>query len=308
MRILVTGGVGFIGSHVVDRYIELGHEVAVVDNLYTGKREYVHPKARFYEVDIQEREKVNQIFSEFRPEILNHHAAQMDVRKSVADPVFDAKINILGLLNLMEAGRATRLKKVIFASSGGTIYGDADKIPTPESYPPSPASPYGVAKLTSEYYLDYYCLNYNILYNSLRYANVYGPRQNPHGEAGVVAIFTQKILKGEQPLINGDGEQARDFVYVSDVVAANVSALDTEGSLTVNIGTGKGTSVNQIFRSLKQLTQSEATEKHIEAKKGEQRISILDWSLAKKILNWSPKVDLETGLKSTVDYFTHAET
>lgn len=195
MKILVTGGAGFIGSHIVDAYIKLGHEVIVIDDLITGQKDNLNPKAKFYQADITDRQAIKKIFKTEKPEILNHHAAQMDVRKSVNDPVFDAKTNILGFLNLMEEGRNISLKKVIFASTGGAIYGDADIIPTPENYPTNPVSPYGISKLTSEHYLYYYHWLYKINYCVLRYSNVYGPRQNPHGEAGVVAIFIKKNVK-----------------------------------------------------------------------------------------------------------------
>ncbi|RJR30222.1 NAD-dependent epimerase/dehydratase family protein [Candidatus Microgenomates bacterium] len=305
MKILVTGGAGFIASHIVDKYLELGHDVVIIDNLFTGQKKFINPKVKFYEVDIRDQEKIASIFTQEKPEVLNHHAAQMDVRKSVTDPVFDANVNIIGLINLMENGKKNGLKKVVFASSGGAVYGDAEKLPTPESYPTRPASPYGISKLTSEYYLDFYSQTYGVSYVALRYGNVYGPRQNPHGEAGVVAIFAQKMLKSEQPIINGDGEQSRDFVFVADVVDANVKALDVMEPLKINIGTGKNTTINTIFDNLVRLTGTSFQKQHATAKKGEQKISLLDYSLATQKLNWQPKYSISEGLAQTVEYFKH---
>ena len=303
MKILVTGGAGFIGSHIVDAYINLGHEVIVIDNLSTGQKRFLNPKAIFYQVDIRERAQVEEIFATHQPGVLNHHAAQMDVRKSVADPIFDAEVNILGLIHLMEIGRTTGLKQVIFASSGGTVYGEAKQIPTPESAPTLPISPYGISKLASENYLHFYRAIYGIKFAALRYGNVYGPRQNPHGEAGVVAIFCKKLLKQEQPVINGDGEQTRDFVYVKDVVEANVLALNLRQPLIVNIGTGTATSVNTVFDILGRLMQSTLPKKYGPVKPGEQRTSVLETSLAKETLSWSPKFTLERGLSETIAFF-----
>lgn len=306
MKIIVSGGAGFIGSHIVDRFIALGHDVAVIDNLSSGKKEFVNPKARLYEVDILDKKSITDIFSKEKPDVLDHHAAQMEVRRSVSDPIFDAQVNILGLINLIEVGRKYGLRQVIFASSGGAIYGDADVLPTPESYPPKPVSPYGVSKLASEFYLEYYFSAYGIKYCALRYGNVYGPRQNPHGEAGVVAIFAQKMLSGRQPVINGDGAQSRDFVFVGDVVEANVHALNHKESLRVNIGTGKGTTVNYMFDMLVSLTGTHFAQIHGDPKPGEQYVSVLDVSLADSKLGWSSSVSLETGFARTVDYFkTH---
>lgn len=305
MKILVTGGAGFIGSHVVDKYIEMGHTVSVIDDLSTGKTEFVNARAKCYQLDIRNRAAVTDVFKAEKPEILNHHAAQMDVRKSVADPVTDAEVNSIGFLNIMEEGRKHGLKHVIFASSGGTVYGETDNIPTPENEPTRPTSPYGITKLTTEYYLYFYQQTYDITSVSLRYGNVYGPRQNPHGEAGVVAIFIKKLLAGEQPIINGDGKQSRDFVYVGDVVEANTEALYQKKSLTVNIGTGKSTTINQIFELVTQYTNSQISPVHGPAKAGEQLLSVLDATVAKKELNWTPRITLEEGLKLTVEYFRH---
>lgn len=304
MKILVTGGAGFIGSHVVDAYVKLGHQVLVIDNLITGKRENLNSKAKFYELDIRNKKAVEEIFAKEKPEILNHHAAQMDVRKSVADPIYDAEVNILGLLNLLEVGIKNNLTRVIFASSGGVVYGDAQVFPTPETYEPKhPLSPYGVAKLTSEHYLHFYYKNYGLPSVILRYANVYGPRQDPFGEAGVVAIFSQKILRHEQPIINGDGRQTRDYVYVGDVVEANILALEKERNEVLNIGTEVETSVNDIFRHLVKISKSSLAEKHGPPKQGEQKRSVLNCQKAKKILGWVPKFSLADGLEQTLQFF-----
>ena len=302
MKILVTGGAGFIGSHIVDRYIELGHEVVIIDNLSTGQKKFIHPKAVFYEVDIRDRKEIATIFSREKPLVLNHHAAQMDVRKSVADPIFDAEVNIIGFLNLLESGRHHGLTRVIFASSGGTVYGDAEKVPTLETSPTRAISPYGISKLTGEYYLNFYNKTYGMVTTSLRYGNVYGPRQNPHGEAGVVAIFTKSMLSGKTPTIYGDGLQSRDFVYVGDVVDANAKAL-IGPSLTVNIGTGQPSTVNQIFTEIAQLTGFSKQPVFGPPRAGEQRQSLLDIHKAYQKMAWKPQVSLHDGLKKTVAFF-----
>lgn len=304
MNILVTGGAGFIGSNIVDRYVQLGHRVSVVDNLSTGDRNFVNKAAAFYRTDIRNRSEIEKIMAKEKPDIINLHAAQISVRKSVEDPAGDADINLLGLLSMLESARKNRVKKVIFASSGGVVYGEASAVPTPESYTPLlPTSPYGVSKLASEYYLSFYEKTYKMAYVALRYANVYGPRQNPHGEAGVVAIFTKKLLGRSLPTINGDGKQTRDYVFVGDVVAANERALEYPGSGSFNIGTGIETDVNGIFQSLKRITGSKVEAVHGPAKAGEQQKSCLDNRLAGKILNWKPRVLLNEGLEQTVSYF-----
>jgi UDP-glucose 4-epimerase len=302
MRILVTGGAGFIASHVADAFIAAGHDVSILDDLSSGRRENVNPKARFYQLDVQDP-AVADVFRREQPGILCHHAAQMDVRRSVIDPTFDARVNILGLLNLMEHGRQHGLRRVLFSSTGGAIYGEQEAFPAPETHPTRPVSPYGVAKLTSEHYLFFYFVTYGISYAALRYANVYGPRQNPHGEAGVVAIFCEKLLRGEQPIINGDGAQTRDYVYVGDVVHANLAALDSDFVGAVNLGTGIETDVNTIFRLLARSCNSSALERHGPAKPGEQRRSVIDNALAQRVLQWQPQVSLEDGLRQTVAFF-----
>jgi UDP-glucose 4-epimerase len=301
-KILVTGGAGFIGSNVADRFISLGHKVVIVDDLSTGFKENVNPKAKFYKIDINSK-KIEEIFRDEKPEILCHHAAQIDVRKSVSDPIFDAKVNIEGTLNLLNNCVKYKTKKVIFASTGGALYGEQDYFPADEKHPERPLSPYGIAKLAIEKYLYFFRESYGLDYVSLRYANVYGPRQNPWGEAGVVAIFTQRLLAGEKAIINGDGKQTRDYVYVKDIVDANLLALNYSESDFFNIGTEMETDVNTIFRLLKKKTGSKQKEMHGPKKPGEQKRSVLDYSKAKKILGWSPKYDLEKGMEGTVGYF-----
>ncbi len=302
MRILVTGGAGFIGSNVVDRLIDEGHEVAVIDNLSTGKRKNLNKNARFYKMDILSS-RVEKIFRKERPEVLSHYAAQIDVRKSVSDPKFDATINILGTINLLENCVKYGVKKVIFASSGGAIYGEQEVFPAPETHPTRPLSPYGISKLTIEHYLYYYKVTSGVDFVGLRYANIYGPRQDPFGEAGVVAIFTQKMLNGEQTIINGTGKQTRDFVFVEDAAEAHMAVLQGSVSGVFNVGTGQETSVNQLFRYLSELTQSNVKEVHGPEKKGEQQRSCLDYSHIHKTTEWEPKISLMEGLERTVEYF-----
>ena len=303
MKVLVTGGAGFIASHIVDAYIELGHDVTVIDNLSTGRRENLNPHAKFVEVDIRDASKVAEVFGTVRFDLVNHHAAQMDVRRSVLDPVYDASVNILGVLNLLECCVSNGVKRIVFASSGGAIYGEQDYFPADELHPTRPISPYGVAKLTTENYLFYYKAVHNLDSVSLRYANVYGPRQNPEGEAGVVAIFTSRMLRGEQPTINGDGKQTRDYVFVGDVEKANVLALQNSGTQIFNIGNGVEADVNILFYHIRSAIGSKTEEHHGPAKKGEQMRSVLDARKIRETLGWKPTVSLEEGLKRTVEYF-----
>ena len=302
MKILVTGGAGFIGSHLVDRLIKEGHKVVIIDNLSTGRKENLNPKAEFYKIDICSP-KNSQIFQKEKPEIVFHLAAQIDVRKSVENPVENAKINILGSLNLLENCKKYKVKKIIFASTGGAIYGDANIVPTPEDYPEFPLSPYGIEKLIVDKYLNYYHKVFGLPYVSLRLANVYGPRQNSQGEAGVIAIFCGKMLSGKQPIINGDGKQTRDFVFVDDVVEANMLALKKNKVGIFNIGKAKETDVNTIFKKLKELTGLKYKEIHGPALPGEQKRSCLNYSKAQKELGWRPEYSLEKGLEITVDWF-----
>jgi UDP-glucose 4-epimerase len=304
MKILVTGGAGFIASHIADKYISEGHTVVIVDDLSSGKSEYINPKATFYKADIRDFEALKEIFEKEKPTVVNHHAAQISVRRSVEDPRLDCQINLLGLLNILELSRHSGITKVIFASSGGVVYGDAKQIPTSEDYTPlQPLSPYGVAKLASEYYLNFYKRTYGINYVALRYGNIYGPRQNPHGEAGVIAIFSKKLIKGEEPLINGDGRQTRDYVYVKDVVAANFLSLKDDVSGAFNIGTSKETDVVYLYSQISQILGKTGDPKHGEAKLGEQKRSCLNAELAYKVLGWKPKYSIEEGLKETVEFF-----
>ncbi|MFQ5570487.1 MAG: NAD-dependent epimerase/dehydratase family protein [Rhodothermales bacterium] len=303
MKILVTGGAGFIGSHVADALIMKGHAVHILDDLSGGNLANVSTEATFHQMDIRDRNVVT-LFEEERFDVLVHHAAQMDVRRSVADPMFDADVNVRGFINLMEAGRISGLKKVIFASTGGAIYGEPDYVPQDENHPLRPLSPYGITKLTTEKYLYYYEQQYGIRYVALRYANIFGPRQNPHGEAGVVAIFAQRLLTGVQPLIFGDGLQTRDYVYVGDVVRANLAALAYDGgSDVINIGTAQETDVNTLYRTVRDTIDPTVEEVHAEAKPGEQRRSVLSYDKARSLLGWAPEVSLEQGLKQTVAWF-----
>jgi len=302
VKILVTGGAGFIGSNVADRFIQEGHQVTIIDNLFTGVETNVNKKAKFFKMDIRSV-VIEKIFERTKPDVLCHHAAQIDVRKSAADPIFDAEINIVGSLNLLNACVKHKVKKVVFASTGGAIYGEQDYFPADENHPANPLSPYGVAKLTIEKYLYFYRETYGIDFVSLRYANVYGPRQNPFGEAGVVAIFTERFLADKKAIINGNGTQTRDFTFVEDVVESNLLALNYPESDIFNIGTGIETDINRIFRFLKKATGSKQEETHAPPKPGEQQRSVLDCSKAEKLLKWKPKYSLQEGITKTVEFF-----
>ncbi|MCR4439762.1 MAG: NAD-dependent epimerase/dehydratase family protein [bacterium] len=302
MRILVTGGAGFIGSHVVDAYIAEGHEVTVVDNLSTGRRENINPKARFWQVDIREAQ-LGAVFAEGHFDLVNHHAAQMDVRRSVDDPIYDAQVNVLGTINLLQSCKRHGVRAFIFASTGGAVYGEQQTFPADEEHPTWPACPYGITKLACEKYIHFYATTYGMRYCILRYANVYGPRQNPFGEAGVVAIFTSRLLAGKEAVIHGDGKQTRDYVYVGDVVRANLLALRSSANSYVNIGTGIETDVNTIFAKLNALCGARQKEVHDAPKEGEQRRSVLNVAKAKVILGWEPEVSLDDGLARTVAWF-----
>jgi len=302
VRIVVTGGAGFIASHVVDAYVDRGHEVHIIDDLSTGQRTNVNPKATLHQVDIADA-RAAKLIERIKPDVLSHHAAQMDVRHSVADPLFDARVNILGLVNMLEGCKNSGVNKVIFASSGGAVYGEQDTFPASEEHPTRPASPYGVSKRTGELYLSYYQQAFGLPYVALRYANVYGPRQSSKGEAGVVAIFISQLLAAKSPIINGDGKQTRDYVFIGDVVKANVAALGTNYMGPVNVGTGKETDVVTIYRLLRRGLGSDIEAVHGPAKLGEQRRSCLETSLAGKALGWKAEVPLEEGLQRTIDYW-----
>src|SRR5262245_12685152 len=302
MKVLVSGGAGFIGSHVTDRLIEAGLEVVVLDNLSAGKRASVNPRARLYEADIGAG-GIRAPFEQERFDCVDHHAAQMNVRRSVDDPVFDARVNILGSLNLLQAAVATGVKKFVFASTGGAIYGEQLTIPADETHQTCPMSPYGVAKLAVEKYLGFYEATYGLPYTALRYANVYGPRQDPHGEAGVVAIFSQRLLAHEPAIINGEGKQTRDFVYVDDVVQANMLAVTTDLRGIYNVGTGIETYVNDLYAGIAKHACSTQTPQYGPAKAGEQQRSVLDCRKLQAATSWRPTVPLDEGLQHTVAYF-----
>ena len=302
-KILISGGAGFIGSNVADAFLGAGWEVVVVDDLSSGRRENVPAAARFYPCDVRSAAAAEAVERE-RPDVLCHHAAQIDVRRSMTDPRHDADVNLGGLLNLMQAAvRAGSVKQVLFASSGGATYGDTPVIPTPESHPQRPLSHYGAAKAASELYLGVYQASYGIPYAALRYANVYGPRQDPHGEAGVVAIFCGRLLEGRPCTIYGDGLQTRDYVFVGDVARANLLAAQRSFAGALNIGTGVETDVVQLHAGLARAAGSTAPPVHAEARLGEQRRSCIDPTAAAGALGWRPEVDVEQGLARTFEYF-----
>jgi UDP-glucose 4-epimerase len=301
-RILITGGAGFIGSQVADACVAGGHEVMVIDDLSSGKKEYVPDSARFVLCDVGSDTAVEAVKT-FRPEVIDHHAAQINVRASVADPMFDARVNIMGSIRLLEAARQHGVRKFLFASSGGAGYGEQERFPADESHPVRPVSPYGAAKMSVELYLHYYRAQYGLEFTALRYANVYGPRQDPHGEAGVVAIFAERLLRRQTAVVNGDGEQTRDFVYVGDVVRANLLAIDRADGLSVNVGTGVETNINTVFRTLRDLAGSRQEEMHGPPMPGEQRRSCLENRMASYELGWYPETSLEEGLARTLDFF-----
>jgi len=302
-KILITGGAGFIGSHVADGYLALGHDVVVVDDLSTGHRANVPERARFYQADLTDGAELARILEVERPDVVNHHAAQKSVRISVEDPAEDARINVIGSLRLLELSRRQGGKKGVFISTGGAIYGEADRIPTPEDYPAWPVSPYGIAKLSVEHYLFYYGDQFGLPYVVLRYANVYGPRQDPHGEAGVVAIFIERLLAGQECVIFGDGEQTRDYVCVEDLVRANVAALGDQVRGTFNIGTGLETSVNALYRELSAVMEVERPPRYAPGRAGEQERSAVEISRAARQMDWQPLVPLRDGLARTASYF-----
>ncbi len=301
-KILVTGGAGFIGSHVVDWYIEAGHHVAVVDNLSTGKYENINPQATFYQVDIRSQEDLEKVFQGEKPEVVNHHAAQINLRRSVDEPYYDATINILGSIHLLELCRKYHVEKFIFASTGGAIYGEPEKIPVDESTPARPFSPYGVAKRSIELYLEYYHQVWGLENIVLRYGNVYGPRQDPWGEAGVIAIFCGKILTESPCIIFGDGHKTRDYVSVHDVAHANGLALSSPGGI-FNLGTGQETSVLQLIHLLREITQKEILVLHEEERKGEIDRIALSSEKARRVMGWQPQMALREGMEEVYHWF-----
>lgn len=299
-NILVTGGAGFIGSHIVDKYIECGHKVWILDNLSTGKIENINPKAELIKMDIRDK-NIETIFKKVNFDIVNHHAAQINIRTSVENPIEDAEMNILGTINLLENIKKHNVKKIIFASSGGAIYGECD-IPKDENSEKVPDSPYGIAKYTNEMYIKFYAKNYKLNYSILRYGNVYGPRQNNEGEAGVISIFFTKMLFNEDVNIFGDGEQVRDYVYVGDVVEANYQSLFLEGNNITNVATGEKTSVNELFKCQKELSNFEKYPKYLPARIGEIKNSTLNIEKMKKDLKINPK-NLKEGLTFTYNFY-----
>jgi UDP-glucose 4-epimerase len=302
VRALVTGGAGFIGSTLTDALVEAGHDVTVVDDLSRGRREQVHGAARFVEADVA-ADGIDRIFEQAQPEVVFHQAAQIDVRASVREPAFDARTNVVGTVRVLAAAVACGARRVVFASSGGAMYGDTDIIPTPEDHPAEPESPYGASKVAGELYGRTFARMHGIDVVSLRYANVYGPRQDPHGEAGVVAIFALRLLEGDAAVINGDGRQTRDYVYVDDVVAANLRAAEIDSGGAFNIGTGIETDVNDLYTRIATAVGTDAVAQHGPAKPGEQQRSCLDVSLAERALGWRPAVSIDEGLRRTVAFF-----
>ena len=303
MRVLVTGGAGFVGSHVVDRLTADGYAVVVVDNLSSGRREFVNPGAELHVCDLRSL-KIDAVLAAARPDALVHLAAQPAVARSVADPLFDASVNILGTLSVLRACARAGVGDVVYISTGGAAYGDTDVLPTPEDHPTRGASPYGISKLAAESYLTCWAGLTGARIVSLRLANVYGPRQNPLGEAGVLAIFAHRLLRGERCVVNGDGEQTRDYVYVEDVADAVARAMARRNATgPLNVGTGVETSVNELYRRLARAAGVSAEPQHGPPKRGEQRRSVLDWSRAKSVLGWTPATPLDRGLQKTVESF-----
>ena len=302
MKILVTGGAGFIASQIADAFIEEGHQVVILDDLSTGYEKNINPKAKFVKSNICDK-SLEKLFDTEKFDVVNHHAAQMDVRRSVKDPEFDATTNILGTINLLQNCVKFDVRKFMFASTGGAVYGEQDYFPADEKHNQQPKSPYGISKLAVEKYLYFYHSEHKLNYTILRYANIYGPRQNPFGEAGVVAIFSTKLLKGEQPIINGHGKQTRDYVFVGDVVKANLLGLNDEVSDVYNIGTGIETDVNQLFHYINNITMANKEEKHGPTAAGEQLRSVITSDKLFNKFGWRPSTKLEDGLKVTVEFF-----
>ncbi len=307
MRILVTGGAGFIASHVVDGYIALGHDVTVIDDLSRGSRNNLNPKARFRLGDIQDAQFVKSVFAEERPEIVNHHAAQMDVRRGVREPLFDASVNILGSLNLLQAAVSHGSKRVIYISTAGAAYGEPKRLPVPEDDPINPITPYGISKHTVEHYLFTYRFLYGLSYVVLRYGNVYGPRQNSQGEAGVFAIFCEQMLSGVQPVIYGDGKKIRDYVFIEDVVRANVAALERGDGEICNVASGLDTTDQEVFDFVRELLGKPGLKpRYVARRPGEIDRIRLDISKARRVLDWTPRISIAEGARRTVSFFQDA--
>ncbi len=302
MNILLTGGAGFIGSHIADLFISEGHDVIIVDNLSTGSVENIHTKARFIEADIATAD-FDKILSGLKIDVINHHAAQIDVRTSVADPITDLRANVEGTVRLLEYAVNNSVKKFMFASSGGAVYGEQTKFPADENHPKSPLSPYGISKLTAEKYIKFFSMYHGLPYAILRYANVYGPRQSLKGEAGVVAVFCKKLAVGEKAVINGDGKNTRDLVYAEDVAVANLKAMKSEVLCTVNISTAEETDINTVYEEIKYCFGSDMKAEHGAEIKGEQKRSIIDNSLAFETIGWNPLYNFARGIKKTCDWF-----
>lgn len=314
MKVLVTGGCGFIGSHVVDLFVEAGHSVAVIDNLSSGKIENLNGGARLYALDICS-EEAEKVFKEEIPDIVVHHAAQISVPLSVKEPLFDAEVNIKGTIRLLDLSRLYGVKKFLFASTGGAIYGEADQVPTDEAYRPEPVSPYAIAKFSSEHYIKFFFIQHGLKYTVLRYSNVYGPRQIPHGEAGVVAIFTEMLLAGKHPTLNHFPEEPRgmirDYCYVKDIARANILAASSEKTGIFNIGTGKGTYTLDLYTSTinalreKGVTISRSFDEPLRdvARPGDIRVSTLNANRAGEVLGWKPAYDVPAGLGETAGWY-----
>lgn len=301
-KILVTGGAGFVGSHLVDAYLAAGHEVVAVDDMFTGRRENINSECEFHDMDIRDP-SLEGLFQSHQFELVSHQAALGNVRASMIDPMSFADVNVRGGVNVLECCRKYGVRKIVYSSTGGCVYGEPRYLPADEAHPLQPRDPYGASKASYELYLPVYLINYGLNYTILRYPNVYGPRQDPFGEAGVVAIFIGQMLRELQPIINGDGEQLRDYVHVSDVISANLTVFDKGDNDIFNIGWGQGISVNQIFHSLNAILGSQARELHGPPKLGEIRQTYLNSAKATKVLGWKPKVSLQEGLQSTADHF-----
>jgi UDP-glucose 4-epimerase len=303
VKIIVTGGAGFIASHVADAYVERGHDVAVLDDLSRGKRENINPRCRFYECDIRDTPTVQRIFRAEKPEVVNHHAAQMDVRRGVKEPLFDAQVNIFGSINLIEAALANGAKRFIYAATAGAGYGEPREIPVAEDYPVNPITPYGISKHTVEHYLFTFHFLYGLEYVALRYGNVFGPRQNSQGEAGVFAIFSEQMLAGIEPVIYGDGSKIRDYVFIADVAAANAAALERGTNEIFNISSGVATTDLEVFETVRDLLGATVQPKYVPRRPGEIDRITLDISKAERLLGWKPAVTLAEGARITVASF-----